>query len=55
MPFNIASYALLCAATGYAPGALVHTLGEAHVYATHEDIVLNDYRPHPPIALDMAM
>jgi thymidylate synthase len=39
VPFNIASYALLLAmvaqVTGYAPGELVHTLGDAHLYSNH--------------------
>jgi thymidylate synthase len=39
LPFNIASYALLTAmlaqATGYRPGELVHTLGDAHLYLNH--------------------
>jgi thymidylate synthase len=39
VPFNIASYALLLAMVaqvcGYAPGELVHTLGDAHLYKNH--------------------
>ena len=39
LPFNIASYALLTSmvaqATGYRPGDLVHTLGDAHLYLNH--------------------
>lgn len=39
LPFNIASYALLTAmvaqVTGLAPGDLVHTLGDAHLYLNH--------------------
>jgi len=39
VPFNIASYALLLAMVaqvcGYAPGELVHTLGDAHLYRNH--------------------
>jgi len=39
VPFNIASYALLTAMTaqvvGLKPGAFVHTLGDAHLYANH--------------------
>ncbi len=40
LPFNIASYALLTAmvaqVTGLAPGDLVHTLGDAHLYLNHQ-------------------
>jgi thymidylate synthase len=39
VPFNIASYALLtlmvAQVTGLAPGAFVHTLGDAHLYLNH--------------------
>jgi len=39
LPFNIASYALLTCmlaqVTGYRPGELVHTLGDAHLYTNH--------------------
>jgi thymidylate synthase len=39
VPFNIASYALLtlmiAQVTGLKPGALVHTLGDAHLYLNH--------------------
>jgi thymidylate synthase len=39
LPFNIASYALLTCmlaqVTGYRPGELVHTLGDAHLYNNH--------------------
>src|SRR5213595_2299402 len=41
VPFNIASYALLtmmvAQATGLAPGELVHTLGDAHLYLNHRE------------------
>jgi thymidylate synthase len=41
VPFNIASYALLTCmiaqATDLAPGDLVHTLGDAHLYNNHLD------------------
>jgi len=39
VPFNIASYALLCMmaaqVTGLAPGEFIHTLGDAHLYSNH--------------------
>jgi thymidylate synthase len=39
VPFNIASYALLtlmlAQVTGFEPGELVHTLGDAHLYLNH--------------------
>jgi thymidylate synthase len=41
VPFNIASYALLtlmvAQACGLAPGELVHTLGDTHLYLNHLD------------------
>jgi thymidylate synthase len=57
LPFNIASYAILCSmlahVTGYQPGELVHTLGDAHLYSNHvEQAVLQLGRePLPPPTL----
>jgi thymidylate synthase len=54
LPFNIASYAILACmlarATGYRPGELVHTLGDAHLYLNHlEQAKLQLSRtPYPP-------
>ena len=53
LPFNIASYALLTAmvaqVTGLAPGDLVHTLGDAHLYLNHLEQAKEQMsrRPHP--------
>jgi thymidylate synthase len=57
LPFNIASYALLTCmlaqVTGYRPGELVHTLGDAHLYSNHvEQARLQLSRtPHVPPTL----
>ncbi len=57
LPFNIASYALLCCmlaqVTGHRRGELVHTLGDAHLYVNHlEQARLQLSRePYPPPSL----
>jgi thymidylate synthase len=60
VPFNIASYALLLAmvaqVTGYAPGELVHTLGDAHLYLNHLEQaklqLTREPRPLPRLVLE---
>jgi thymidylate synthase len=59
VPFNIASYALLTAmvaqVTGLAPGDLVHTLGDAHLYLNHleqaKEQISRDPYPAPRLGL----
>jgi thymidylate synthase len=60
VPFNIASYALLthmiAHVTGYGVGELIHTLGDAHIYANHFDAVDRQLerspRPRPTLWLN---
>ena len=60
LPFNIASYALLtlmmAQVTDLAPGSLVITLGDAHLYLNHleqADVQLSrEPRPRPTMRLD---
>jgi thymidylate synthase len=59
VPFNIASYAILTAmvaqVTGYEPGDLVLTLGDAHLYSNHlEQARLQlEREPLPPPRLEL--
>ncbi len=60
VPFNIASYALLtmmvASVTGLAPGELVHTFGDVHLYANHveqaREQILREPRPLPRMIID---
>ncbi len=63
VPFNIASYALLCMmmaqVTGLMPGEFIHTLGDAHLYSNHiEQAKLQlsrEPRPSPRLILNSAV
>jgi len=56
VPFNIASYSLLTYIighyTGFKPKAFIHTLGDAHIYSNHVDILEEQIKPpsyKPPV------
>lgn len=60
VPFNIASYALLCMmvaqVSGLAPGEFIHTLGDAHLYSNHLEQarlqLTREQRPLPKMAIN---
>jgi thymidylate synthase len=63
VPFNIASYALLLAmlahVTGYEAGELIHSIGDAHIYANHMEQVETQLarapRPLPTLRIARAV
>ncbi|HEV8124112.1 MAG TPA: thymidylate synthase [Gemmatimonadales bacterium] len=63
VPFNIASYALLtmmvAQVTGLEPGEFILTLGDAHLYSNHHDLVRlqleREPRPLPTLRLNPAI
>lgn len=50
-PYNIASYAtlihILCKICNFAPGKLIMTIGDAHIYECHREAVLEQLSRHP--------
>jgi dihydrofolate reductase/thymidylate synthase len=63
VPFNVASYAALTALlahlAGLEPAEVVHTSGDAHVYASHVEPLLEQLgrepRPFPTLTIDPAL
>jgi thymidylate synthase len=63
VPFNIASYALLTVMMAHVcklkPGDFVHTLGDAHVYANHEEAlreqIMREPRAFPKLYVNPAV
>ena len=63
VPFNIASYSLLTCliaqVSGLKPGDFVHTLGDAHLYANHQELarlqLTREVRPQPTLSLNPAL
>ena len=63
VPFNIASYALLCMmmaqVTGLKPGEFIHTLGDAHLYSNHLEQtnlqLTREPRPMPVMKMNPAV
>ncbi|MDX9731185.1 MAG: thymidylate synthase [Bdellovibrionales bacterium] len=63
VPFNIASYALLCMmvaqVTGLTPGEFIHTIGDAHLYSNHLDQarlqLTRDPKPMPRLILNQSV
>lgn len=51
VPFNIASYALLTCmlaqVCGYEPKEFIHTIGDAHIYKDHFDVVKTQIEREP--------
>lgn len=61
IPFNIASYTMLtyyiCQQTGYTPGELIMTIGDAHIYKNHVEQVKEQLErtPLPFCEMDYSM
>jgi len=59
VPFNIASYALLtmmvAQVCGYQVGDFVHTFGDAHIYANHEEQIATQLQRTPKLLPGMKL